>query len=233
LFEWKLNIAGPYRDAVKSIIGESWDISAVTLDNDKMSTYQLLTRQTEGLSPTDMVFLWQEDHWFVCPSTPLFLFLLDKFESSGIDSFDVTHGIPNWERVIPYFSHVEDHRLYTVCQMDLIAQKRVWEKSPGSFVTGIPSIYKMSFFHDIMDVNRTGLSSTTAPLYCEMDAEHGRRLLEKRDFTKLIPTFHILREVYWGDEPVPPRRIDVSYYDALEIIRLRDGAMKPMSAYVK
>jgi len=222
MFTCRLNVAGQYGQQVTKLLSRVFGDDGITTYDDTLSIYDLLIQQLTGLGENDVVFLWQEDHWFICSHVGLFYAVFDQFLSNDVDVLAATHSIPNWERVLPYMTKLQRNVLYSTCLLDLAGQERVWRDHPGSFVTGIPEFYKVKFVRRLMDHQKDYMRTTPLPQPCELAPYRGCSFLQKHSFVKIVPHFHLFREVWWG-KGVPPRRIDIAWEIAIDLIKLRDN----------
>jgi hypothetical protein len=216
LLRWRLNIVGRYADFANRRLNEEYDDVSLTHDNDT-STYELQRAQMDGLDGDAWVFLWQEDHWFVCPHYALFALLLDRFREFEADVLTVTHLTTSWtcKRHLPV---IHDDRICTVYRVDLDGQERVWQHHPSAFLSGTPAIYSWSLANAILEFKREHMSNTTKPEF-ELDAKRGRQFLGAgQTFTEIIPKFHVFREVFASNRH--PRSADLN--DTLTWLKLRD-----------
>ncbi len=218
LLRWRLNIVGRYAGFASERIGGEYDDVTLTHDDDT-PTYYLQRAQMDGQGyKMAWVFLWQEDHWFVCPHQALFVSLFDRFREFKADVLTVTHLTTSWtcKRHLPV---IHDDRLCTVYRVDLAGQERVWAQHPSAFLSGTPAIYSWQLANDILEFKREHMSNTTKPEF-ELSAKYGRRFLEAgHSFTEIIPKFHVFREVFARNKH--PRSVDVT--DALAWLKLRDA----------
>ena len=217
LLRWRLNVVGRYAEFVNQRISSEYEDVLLTHDNDT-PTYYLQRVQMDGLPSDVWVFLWQEDHWFVCPHVALFTSLLDHFQEFKADVLTVTHLTTSWtcKRHLPV---IHEDRLCTVYRVDLAGQERVWAQHPSAFLSGTPAIYSWQLANDILEFRSEHLKGSRLPDF-ELSAKHGRQFLEAgHTFTEIIPRFHVFREVFAHNKH--PRSVNMA--DALAWLGQRDG----------
>lgn len=197
LLRWRLNIAGCHAVWARDMIASRWKDIEITFGDD-LPTYHRQRRQMDLLPPNSNVFLWQEDHWFLCPHPPLFLHLWEAYKRSGADVLTITHLTVSWGRkhLLPIVLNTD---LFTLRHVDSETQRDVWAQYPGAFLTGVPAIYRWEFANDILEFRRDIMSKAAIPNFeLSANAEEGPKFLRSRSFTELIPKFHVFREVAKG-----------------------------------
>ncbi|MSU54301.1 MAG: hypothetical protein EXS48_00475 [Candidatus Staskawiczbacteria bacterium] len=212
---WNMNIVGKYAEAAKKEIAGVYN-DAIIISDDNSSYYQIIKNQVSA-SPQDSILFWQEDHWFVCPNKNIFLNLLQQFEASKAEILTVSHLTVSWETK-PLLPVVKGEVLYKEYDVNLASQKRIWEKYPTAYVTGIPAIYKKKMAEDILEFNKPNISGTKNPHGFEIDSQKGQEFLAKRSFIEMVSSTHIFREVfrfYQNERSLPMRK-------ALAILKLRE-----------
>lgn len=216
LLRWRLNVVGQYATFSNQRIGDEYDDAQLTHDDDT-STYHLQRAQMDGLDRESSVFLWQEDHWFVCPHYALFASLLDRFQEFKGDVLTITHLPTSWtcKRHLPI---IHDDSLCTVYRVDLAGQEQVWAQHPSAYLSGTPAIYSWQLADDILEFRSEHLKGSRLPDF-ELSSKYGRKFLEAgHTFTEMVPKFHVFREVFARNKH--PRSVDVA--DALAWLKLRD-----------
>ena len=214
LLRWRLNIVGQFAQFAKAEIAKrcpEW----ITTDNNT-PTYHLQRAQMNALSKDAWVFMWQEDHWFLCPHVNLFLYLLGQAAKLDVDVLTVTHMTTSWTNK-RWLDVIEDNPLYTVYEVNEKTQARVWEKHPGGYLSGVPAIYRWRFANTVLEFKKAHMSSTTKPEF-ELSPGWGERFLKQHSFTEMIPKFHVFREVFSANKH--PR--SVSMANALKWLELRE-----------
>lgn len=222
LLSWQLNIVGKYANFARKAISEvqlptvDRDKDRLVTINDDSSYYQIIKNQIKN-SESNLLFFWQEDHWFLCPQKNLFLYLLDEFSKSKAEILTISHLITSWEakRHLPI---VKDSYLYKEYRVDFRSQKELWQKYPKAYLTGIPAIYKKALALEILEFNKPYLSNSKLPYGYELDSKRGRDFLKNRSFIEMIPKFHIFREVF----RFKPEKRAITMKEALQILKLRE-----------
>lgn len=220
LLRWRLNIVGRCAQQNRTQILKRWPGAAITTDS-QASAYQLLRQQLDGLDADSRVFMWLEDHWFLCPHVNLFTILFETFEKSAAELLSVTHLTTSWANK-HLLTVVDDAPLYTVYLVNAETQARVWEKYPGAFLTGIPAIYSRQLASDILESRRSKLEITGHPGRFELPPKAARTFLRNRGFggfLEMVPKFHVFREVFARNEH--PRGVSMANAEAW--LGLRDG----------
>lgn len=215
LLVWNMNIVGKYADTARKEIMNLCN-DAVVISDDKSSYYQIMKNQLSA-SKQDNILFWQEDHWFVCPSKSLFFYLVEQFTNSKAEILTISHLTVSWETK-PLLPVVKDEILYKEYEVTLNAQKKIWEKYPTAYVTGIPAIYKKQIADEILEFNKPNISNTKNPHGFEIDREKGEQFLTKRSFIEMVSSIHIFREVfrfYQNERSLPMKK-------ALSILTLRE-----------
>mgnify|MGYP001578779905 CR=1 FL=1 len=217
LFYWNFNIVGKYADSVRKEILKKYPEAKVTYDNES-SYYALIKKQISavGKNPKTLLYFLMEDHWFVCPHKNVFFYLLEKFYNSKADVLRITHLTELWEHEKEYAVTV-DKPLYKEYLTDLKVLKKLWSKYPGSYIVSIPGIFKKEFALRLLENNKSLLQSKK-PGGFELFGQKAEDFLTKRSFITMVPTIHVLREVFWVNQD--KRAMDAS--KALKIITLRD-----------
>lgn len=219
LLSWHLNIAGERRGCTRDLVKKRWDDALITTDDNKKCTYDLISAQLESLPDDALVYPWTEDVWFVCPHIDLFLYVLDKFIQSQAEVMPASHLITVWEEQ-GLRTPVVSNRFYSEYLIDLPSQEQVWEELPGSYwVISIPSIFKIGLFREVVEYQKEDLSQSCKPHGLELPPEAAKGFLADRSFIRLVPHFHVFREVV--DFAHPPRRC-LDWYEACEMVDLRD-----------
>lgn len=215
LLRWRLNIAGRHAAWARNEITNRWGDVEITLGDD-VSMYHRQRRQMDKLAKDGHVFLWQEDHWFLCPHPSLFLYLLAAYERSGVEVLTVTHLTVSWERkqLLPA---VRDTWFFTVRLVNVETQANVWAKHPGSYLVGVPAIYSWQFADYLLEFKREATSRSPVPFF-ELPEKEARAFLRDRSFREMIPGFHAFREVGFGVHPAA-----CNMGDAIKWLALRDG----------
>ena len=217
LFLWNFNVVGKYgRDAQKEII-KRYPGATISADNES-SYYDVIKKQIDSLpeDPKTLTYFLLEDHWFVCPHKNLFFYLLEEFYNSKADVLRVTHLIEIWEHEDVY-TVTNQKPLYKEYLMDSKILKNLWHKYPGAYIISLPGILKKEFTLQLLENNKSLLQSGK-PGGFELYGKKAEEFLAKRSFITMVPTFHILREVFWINQD--NRAMDAR--KALKIITLRD-----------
>jgi len=123
------------------------------------------------------------------------------------------------KKIIGYVHQViVDDPLYKEYLVNLDSQKRLWEKYPSSYLTNLPTIYKKKMAKEILELNKDILKNSKRSKGFELYGERAISFLSRRSFIEMIPTFHVLREVFKSAKD--ERAINMK--EALQIIKLRD-----------
>ncbi len=220
LFHWNFNIVGKYGGFCAKEIIKRYKKAVITND-DESSYYNVIKKQISsvgGNDPKSLLFFFMEDHWFVCPHKNLFFYLLEKFYNSRADVLRITHLTELWERESTY-KVITDKPLYKEYFIDLNMLKNLWQNYPGAYITSLPVILKKEFALQLLENNKSLLNSKK-PGGFELYGKKAEEFLAKRSFITMVPTFHVLREVFWVNQD--ERAMDAS--KALKIIALRDAS---------
>lgn len=218
LFCWNFNIVGKYAKSCAKEIVKHYNDASVTYDNNA-SYYEIVKKQISQINESThstLLFFLIEDHWLVCPHKNVFFYLLEEFYNSKADVLRITHLTEFWERENTYKVTV-DKPLYKEYFMDSTVLKNLWQKHPGAYITSMPGIFKKDFTLAILENNKSILQSKK-PGGFELFGQKAEEFVAKRSFITMVPTFHVLREVFWINQD--ERAIDVS--KAFKIITLRD-----------
>lgn len=231
LFYWNFNIVGKYAKSCRNEIIKRYKDALVTYDNDS-AYYKIVKKQISqiGESGNNPLFFFMEDHWFVCPHKNVFFYLLEEFCSSKADVLRITHLTELWERERAYTVTV-NKPLYKEYLMDSGALKNLRHKYPGAYLTSLPGIFKKEFAVELLENNKSLLNSKK-PGGFELYGKKAEEFLAKRSFITMVPTFHVLREVFWVNQD--ERAIDIK--KAFKIITLRDApdsVIKPWRKIVR
>jgi len=219
LLSWRLNIAGGDREKSRNLVMKQWDDVLITTDNNKTCTYDLVSAQLESLPDDALVYPWIEDVWFVCPHIDLFLYVLDKFIQSRAEAMPVSHLISVWEEQ-HLRTPITSDRFYSESLIDLSGQEQVWKVFPKAYwIISIPSIFKAGLFREVLEYRKECLSQSYTPHGLELPSDVAREFLIDRSFIRLVPHFHVFREVIGLREP--PRRC-ISWREACDAVDLRD-----------
>ena len=216
LLRWRLNIAGRHAAWARDVIEDQWGDVEITLGDD-VPMYHRQRWQMDKLAKDGHVFLWQEDHWFLCPHPNLFLRLLAAYEKSGVEVLTVTHLMVSWERkrLLPAMHNA---RFFTVL-VNAETQANVWARYPGSYLAGVPAVYTWQFADDLLEFKREATSKSPRPFF-ELPEKEARVFLQGRSFKEMIPKFHVFREVFIGSKTHPAAcNMDA----AIKWLALRDG----------
>jgi len=216
---WRLNIAGEKREWARSLIGKYWDDAIVTLDDNEASTYELITAQLQSLKDNDLAYTWIEDVWFVCEKPGRFRSLLDNFIRSQAAVMSVSHLLTVWSE--PSFrTPIPSTSDYYECEIDLPGQERVWKDHPaGYYLVSIPSIFKVGFLRRVIEHQKLHLVDSHTPRNLEITPTTGLDFLRKGSFVRMVPRFHVFREVIAGPH-CPPRC--TPYWQTLKFIEERN-----------
>lgn len=215
LLSWRLNIVGKYASFAKKKIFNLDKNALITIDDDS-SYYNIIKSQIQN-SESNLVFFWQEDHWFLCSNNNLFLYLLSEFQKSDAEVLTISHLTSSWKVKLP-LPIVKNNYLYKEYRVDKDSQKKVWAKYPASYSVGIPAIYKKAIALEILEFNKPYLINTKNPHGYELDRKKGEEFLQKRGFIEMIPTFHVFREVFRFQRV--ERAIKIK--EAFQILKLRE-----------
>lgn len=229
LFSWNFNIVGKYSDSLRSEILRRYKEPNITFDNTS-SYYEVVTKQIafiEKKEANPLLFFFMEDHWFVCPHKNLFLYLLEEFSNSKAEVLRITHLTEIWGRENAYDVAVKKY-LYKEYVTDGNVLKNLWYKYPGAYITSLPGIFKKSFALEVLENNKSLLQSKK-PGGFELYGKKAEEFLAKRSFTTMVPSMHVLREVFWINQD--KRAIDIK--KALKIIELRDAPEATIKSWRK
>jgi len=213
MLSWDFNIDGIYGEFCRSEITRRYSDAKINLD-DTSSYYDIVIEQIDRNN--DLLFFWQEDHWFICPKKEDFLYVLDKFQKSGAEKLTITHLVDLWRDKSIHQVLVDDP-LYKEYLVNLNSQKKLWEKYPDSYLTTLPTIYKKNIAKEILELNKDILKDSKRSKGFELYKERAVKFLSKRSFIETIPTFHVLREVFKSTKDERA----ISMKEALQIIKLR------------
>lgn len=217
LFSWNFNIAGKYGEFCKKEILKTYKEAKITTD-DQNSYYQIVKNQVSSVSENNsLLFFLQEDHWFVCPHKNLFLYSLSKFCNSKAEVLRIAHLTDFWEIESNYKLLSQDD-LFKEYVIDFDSQKKVWEKNKDSRVTSLPGIFKKFFIDALLENNKDLLLKSKRSKDMELHSQKAVEFLQKRSIITLLPSFHILREVFL----LSPDQRSIDKKRALKIIRARD-----------
>ena len=215
LLSWRLNIVGKYASFAKKEIFNLDKNALITIDDDS-SYYNIIKSQIQN-SESNLVFFWQEDHWFLCSNNNLFLYLLSEFQKSEAEVLTISHLMSSWEVKLS-LPIVKNNYLYKEYRVDKDSQKKVWEMYPAAYSVGIPAIYKKGIALEILEFNKPYLINTKNPHEYELDRKKGEEFLQKRSFIEMIPTFHVFREIFRFQKV--KRAINIK--EAFQILKLRE-----------
>jgi len=216
---WRLNIAGRAREESRDLVMKQWDDVLITTDDNETCTYDLVSAQLEPLPDDALVYPWIEDMWFVCPHIDLFLYVLGKFIQSRAEAMPVSHLISVWEEQ-HLRTPITSDRFYSEYLIDLPSQERIWEPRPNTYwPISISSIFKAGLLRDVVECQKERLSQSCRPHGLELPPDAARRFLAGRSFVRLVPHFHVFREVIGRRDP--PRRC-ISWREACDAVDLRD-----------
>lgn len=219
LLSWRLNIAGTNRESARDAVKKRWDDVLITTDDNETCTYDLLSTQLASLPDDALVYPWVEDMWFVCPRIDLFSCVLDKFIHSEAEVMPVSHLVAVWEEE-HLRTAITSNRFYSEYLIDLPSQERVLECLPGAYwAVSISSIFKIRLLRDVVEHQREYLSSSHQPHGLELPPERARAFLVDRSFIRLVPHFHVFREVIASGGL--PRRC-ISWGEATKMLELYD-----------
>lgn len=216
---WNMNVVGKYNNDIRKEILKRYGASDITFD-DASSYYEVVKKQISSIAQKDsnpLLFFLMEDHWFICPHKNLFLYLLEEFCNSKADILRITHLVEIWERENAY-KLIVDKPLYKEYFIDPSVLKNLWLKYPGAYITSLPGIFKRGFALELLENNKSLLHSKK-PGGFELYGKKAEEFLMKRSFITMVPTCHILREVFWVNQD--ERAMDVR--KAFKIIKLRDA----------
>ena len=218
LLYWNFNIVGRYATSCRKEITKRYKDALITNNNDS-SYYEIVKKQIFQINESGnnfLLFFFMEDHWFVCPHKNLFFYLLEEFKNSKADVLRITHLTEFWERKNVYTLMI-DKPLYKEYFIDFDALKNLWQKYPGAYITSLPGIFKKEFTLELLENNKPFLNSKK-PGGFELYGQKAEEFLTKRSFITMVPTFHVLKEVFWINQD--ERAMDAS--KAFKIIKLRD-----------
>lgn len=213
---WNFNITGKYAEFCRDEIIRRYSRAKITKDDDS-SLYKIVKAQLSAVEEP-MVFFWQEDHWFICPHKNLFFYLLDKFEKSKAEVLSVTHLVQAWEHKHIH-KLITDKSLYKEYLVNLTSQKELWKIYSWSYLASIPGIYKKGIALEILEINKPVTDNSKKPGGYELYGERAKLFLAKRSFIEMVPTFHVLREVFRFNQ----EQRAMNMKQALQIIRLREN----------
>lgn len=219
LFYWNFNIVGKHANGVRQEIIKKYPLAGITIE-DASSYYDIVKKQISLINKKDnnaLLFFLMEDHWFVCPHKNLFLYLLEEFSNSKAEVLRITHLTEIWEKENAYDVAVKKH-LYKEYITDNNVLKNLWQKHPGVYLVSLPGIFKKEFAVELLENNKSLLNSKK-PGGFELYGKKAEEFLAKRSFITMVPTFHVLREVFWINQD--KRAIDIK--KALKVITLRDA----------
>lgn len=225
LFSWHFNIVGKYAADCKNYILEIWPDAVITSDNDSFY-YQVVRGQIDllGHLPKDAIlFFLQEDHWFICPHRQLFFYLLEEFAASQAEVLRITHLTEFWKNP-GIFSSLKKNQLFTEYVIDSAGHGRLCQINVSGYVTSLPGIFKKSFIEDLLENNKPLIERAKGSIGFELFGERAKAFLQKRSFIQMVPSFHVLREVFLVNEH--ERSMDVRR--ALLMIKARDAQEKPI-----
>jgi len=215
LFYWNFNIVGKYAAPIRKEISKRYNQAVVT-SNDASSYYEVVKKQISSVNEKDLLFFFMEDHWFVCPHKNVFFYLLEEFKNSKADVLRITHLFEIWQRENAY-KVVASKSLFKEYFIDSNVLKNLWHKYPGAYIISLPGIFKKEFAVELLENNKSLLKSKK-PGGFELYGKKAEEFLAKRSFITMVPTVHVLREVFLINQD--ERAIDVK--KALKIITLRD-----------
>ena len=215
LFYWNFNIVGKYAAPIRKEISKRYNQAVVT-SNDASSYYEVVKKQISSVNEKDLLFFFMEDHWFVCPHKNVFFYLLEEFKNSKADVLRITHLFEIWQRENAY-KVVASKYLFKEYFIDSNVLKNLWHKYPVAYIISLPGIFKKEFAVELLENNKSLLKSKK-PGGFELYGKKAEEFLAKRSFITMVPTVHVLREVFLINQD--ERAIDVK--KALKIITLRD-----------
>ncbi len=218
LFSWNFNIVGKYSEFCKKEVMKRYQ-DAIIAHNNTSSYYDVVKKQISWVIERDsnpLLFFFMEDHWFICPHKNLFFYVLEEFKSSKADVLRITHLAELWARENVYKITTEKP-LYKEYLMDSAVLKNVWQKHPGAYITTMPGIFKKDFTLEVLENNKSLLNSKK-PGGFELYGQKAEEFVAKRSFITMVPTFYVLREVFFINQD--KRAMDIT--KALKIIKLRD-----------
>src|SRR3989338_6589614 len=219
LFYWNFNIVGKYAKSCGKEVAGRYKSASITHD-DNSSYYGIVKKQISQINESThnaLLFFLMEDHWFVCPHKNVFFYLLEEFYNSRADVLRITHLLELWQREHAY-TVTANKPLYKECLMDSGVLKNLWQKYPGVYITSLPGIFKKEFAVELLENNKSLLQSKK-PGGFELYGKKAEEFLVKRSFITMVPTVHVLREVFWINQD--ERAMDAS--KAFKIITLRDA----------
>jgi len=219
LLSWQLNIAGEKREEARDLVLAQWDNASITVDDNETCTYDLMSAQLAQLPDDALVYPWVEDMWFVCPHVNLFLYVLDKFIHSKAEIMPVSHLVTVWDEQCLRATIMAD----MFCSEYLIeppSQEQIWKDFPNSYwIISVSSIFKAGLLRDVLEHQKERLSKSCKPRGLELSPETARDFLADRSFIRLVPHFHVFREVV-GFHDHSPRCI--IWQEAYDMVDLRD-----------
>lgn len=219
LLSWQLNIAGERREEARDLVSGRWSDALITVDDNITCTYDLISTQIASLSDNALIYPWVEDVWFMCPHVNMFLYVLDRFTQSEAEVMSTSHLITVWEEGYLRTPLVEN-KFYSEYLIDLPSQEQIWESYPNSYwVISVPSLFKVGLFREVLKHQKECLSRSCKPGGLELQPDVAKQFLKERSFIRLVPHFHIFREVVGFQGP--PSRC-VIWHEACETMDLRD-----------
>lgn len=223
LLSWRLNIAGKKREEARDQVVKRWTNALITNDDNETCTYDLISAQLEDLSDDALVYPWVEDVWFVCPHVNMFLYILDKFIQSKAEVMITSHLVTVWKERHFVKPIVED-KFYSEHLIDLPTQELIWKNVSNPYWTiSIPSLFKVGLFRELLQHQKEHLSQSYKPGGLELPPDTAEQFLKERSFIRLVPHFHVFREVVGFQDP--PIRC-IIWYEAREAMDLRDHGGK-------
>jgi|SRR3989344_5533441 len=230
LFSWNFNIVGKYGDFCAEEVKKRYGQTVIT--NDNISPYyEVVKKQLDSLASEkqdQILFFLQEDHWFVCPHKNLFIYLLQEFEKSGAKVLRITHLIEFWKKE-PVLNLVSENALYKECEIKIKNYPDLLKIDPAGYITSLPGIFKKNIAVEFIEHNKELLSKQKGSVNFELYGKKAEEFLKKGSFITMIPTFHVLREVFLVNEY--ERSMDAK--KALEIIKLRDNPEEKIGQWRK
>ena len=228
LFIWNFNIVGKYAkecaDEVKKRYGQ------VVITNDTMAPYYQVVKAQLSLPDTgtgdQILFFLQEDHWFICPHKNLFLYLLDEFKKSEARVLRITHLTEFWKKESA-FTLLSENKLYKEYEINTAGYAKMVDIDPAGYTTSLPGIFKKSTADDFLEHNKELLMQQKGSVNFELYGKKAEEFLQKKSIITMVPTFHVLREVFLVNEF--ERSMDVKR--ARAIIALRDNPDKKLGQW--
>lgn len=219
LFSWNFNIVGKYADVCANEVKKRYGQSVIT--NDNISPYyEVVKKQLDSFNESEdqILFFLQEDHWFICPHKNLFLYLVEEFKKSSAKVLRITHLTEFWKKGSA-FNLINHNALYNEYEINIQGYNNVLKMDPLGYVTSLPGIFKRSIAKEFLDHNKELLSKQKGSVNFELYGKKAEEFLQKQSIITMVPTFHVLREVFMVNEF--ERSMDAK--KALEIINLRDN----------